>query len=446
MRYKGLWITVLILAIMITCGLIFFTLANSVVLVSNSTSISLDEIFSGESFLPNNVKAEAEETLSIDTGSDLVTLILENQFGNINIQGTDSDQITVNIHKTVWGTSAEDAQEKLNAISYEIIEDEQTVTIQLNKTELPDQYQGQIDFEIEVPERIGVKIGNESGFLSVQKIKGDVNLSNNFGDVSVDNIQEGAVMINVENGVVTLGNLLISQYDLTVENSFGDINLSQVSAKQANCFSENGAINLEQVNISQEMEISDQFGEIYFEQGTLSDLTITSSNGIVDLSGLQIDNRLFIESDFGDISLNDVYASQYDIESKNGVVTLDGAIQAVINISTDFGAIDVTHAQDAQIDLQTKNGDITFIGNLIEADHNVQSDFGSITIRLPANQSIAFDLRTEFGEIESEHEVTLSGSLSTDHWIGRLNQGGGLLTVETQNGAITLEKSYAEEE
>jgi hypothetical protein len=65
---------------------------------------------------------------------------------------------------------------------------------------------------------------------------------------------------------------------------------------------------------------------------------------------------------------------------------------------------------------------------------------------MPSTQSIDCEIKTGFGKIESDFDITVSGAIEEKHLSGKINDGGGLLTIETQNGNISLEKTTLVEE
>jgi DUF4097 and DUF4098 domain-containing protein YvlB len=128
-----------------------------------------------------------------------------------------------------------------------------------------------------------------------------------------------------------------------------------------------------------------------------------------------------------------------DLKTQNGRVTVNGA-RGRIKAQSDFGDVDVS-AEDAVVTLISNNGKVSFNGTLIDGEHTFQSDFGDITLTLPADLALNFDLKTDFGKIKSDLPVTISGEIDEKHWIGTINGGGAKLTASTQNGNITIQTS-----
>jgi DUF4097 and DUF4098 domain-containing protein YvlB len=445
MKLKGLWIVILIIALMLTCGLIIGTAWFTFSRITNTADIPVGQILSGEIFVNNDVRAERNEEETISLGTEPITLVIENQAGDILIQGSQREDIFMNAKKVAWGKSEEDAQAALDTFSYEIIRDTDKITIRIKDTRESSFPENQINFKIDVPETINLDLQTSLGDLYAAEITGNISLENNFGSTTLMNILDGNINVVSHNGKTSLKNILVEDKQVKVEGDFGDIDLFQITAQEITCTSRNGIITAENLKAAGNVELSNDFGELTLREGSAKNLMVKNQNGLIDLNGFQVTETLTIASDFGAVELENVLADQYEITTKNGDVFLNNATNGSIKIISDFGNIDMSNIKQAQLDLETKNGSITFRGSLRPENHMIQTDFGNIILRLPANQSINFDIGTSFGTIQTEHEIFISGDVNKNHWVGKLNEGGGLLTIETENGNITLEKTIVEE-
>ncbi len=107
---------------------------------------------------------------------------------------------------------------------------------------------------------------------------------------------------------------------------------------------------------------------------------------------------------------------------------------------TGFGNVTIRNAENADLDLNTNSGSIDFAGSLGKGPHTVHSDFGEITLSIPANSALNVDFKTDFGKIRSDipFQVTMQGDLSEAQQKGTMNGGGSELTVTTKSGNITI--------
>jgi DUF4097 and DUF4098 domain-containing protein YvlB len=445
MRNKGLWIVVLVIAMIgvcMVCAIVgFFSFrTSSTVNLGTVGNVLNDRIFQNDSYM-----AEADETMQILVAEDAITLVVENTNGNVDIRGVDIDQVNLKAHITAWGSSETNAEENLERIDYEVIETSEKITIRVNNPTNENMGFGQVDLHLEVPLDTKLKVTGSSGRLYAAQIQGSVDFNNDFGNIELSDIQGGPVVVTTENGYIEMNKILISGNNLKVTSEFGDLKLVQISAKELTATTRNGMLGLEEINVSGPTKLASDFGEIAVEGGKTGSLEVQSQNGSIVLKELNMPGELIAHTDFGNLKLKEVFASNYDLESKNGLLELDGANQAQIKAVTDFGDITIINVKSGVINLETKNGIVTFRGSLADEEHMVRSDFGNITLRFPSNQTLNLDLNTGFGMIKSEFDFTVSGTVQEKHWVGKINAGGGLLTVETENGSITLEKSVAEE-
>ncbi len=452
MKLKWLWTILLVIMIVMVCGLIVSVLGigiysfTGVSSVSNSAGSVIDNIFSGGAFNNPDISVETTEEKTFLTGSEEITLVVENRFGDVIVQGKDTDEVFMSAVKTAWGITEENAFENMDLLQYEVEESPGMLTIRVLEPAKIVNMPGTIDFKMDIPINSNITFSTQNGDLSAGNVKGTVDLDTSFGNVDIKDVQDGEVKAETQNGNITLRGINIQDYPIVAESAFGDINIFQVVASSLNVSITNGRMNLENIMISGDINLSNDFGNIGYRSGQAKNLTINSTNGTITLNGLTIDQILIAHTDFGDLDLVETLAASYDLLTKNGRIGVDGADQAVIKATTDFGNIDMKNLVFVTLDLETKNGSVQLNGSLAQEDHTIYSDFGSITLVMPADQSIGCDLKTNFGSINSEFDLTLSGSIDEKHLVGTINAGSGLLKIETQNGNITLEKALVVEE
>ena len=116
-------------------------------------------------------------------------------------------------------------------------------------------------------------------------------------------------------------------------------------------------------------------------------------------------------------------ARSYDLHSDNGTISLDGA-SGPVKIGSGFGDITVTHGQGVTLDVTTSNGEIGFSGSLADGPHTITSGFGDVTLSLPADLALYVELKTGFGQVQTEFPLTVTGAADCGHLTGTLNGGG----------------------
>jgi DUF4097 and DUF4098 domain-containing protein YvlB len=190
------------------------------------------------------------------------------------------------------------------------------------------------------------------------------------------------------------------------------------------------------------MGLSSHFGTVRFDSGSAASLTASTKSGAVELTSVDISGTLAVRDDFGEINLEQVHAQSYDLQTNSGSITVDGA-QGTVKADTGFGNITIQNAENTTLTLNTKSGAIHFTGSLGEGPHTVHSDFGEVTLTIPADSALNVDFQTDFGKVRSDLPVTmtLTGDIDQAHQTGTINGGGSQLSASTKSGDITVKAS-----
>lgn len=445
MRLKSLWIIVLVLALLIVCVFIGAAGWFSIDRFSQGANIPLNSVFSGEVFAAQDFKAESDESETLTFTGETLEFEVNNEFGDISIRGGDRDDIIIKVHRIAMGSSQEDATANLDQLTYETSQEDGRIIVQSGDWNVSQINNGSLNFSIEVPRNMTIDLQTGGGNIQASNLEGDIALRAVFGNIDLRNAQGGTIFVESQNGEIVLESVFSDAEAITVKNNFGTLTMADVTGKELKLSTQNGKIEAVGLLAEKTLSLTSTFGDIQLRDSKAQALEIQSQNGVITLDDLAIEAKIIAHTEFGNIDLKNALAASYDLESKNGKISLDGANQALLKISSDFGDIDLANTRAATLDLMTKNGNIIFRGSLAPNQHRVTTEFGNITLRLPDGQSLGCDLSTQFGSISSEFDFTMTGTFSEKRWVGKINSGGGLLTVETQNGTISLEKSLAEE-
>jgi DUF4097 and DUF4098 domain-containing protein YvlB len=363
--------------------------------------------------------ATADQDQSFAVGQ-AASLDVESTFGAITVTGGTGHEIAVHAHKTGWGADQAAADAALAALKITLTQSGNAVTVKVEQPSglivLNQSHNNGVDFTVAVPSDAAVKAHTSFGDVQVAGASGGVDARTSAG-------RAGARLVS---GPVVL------------HSDFGPVSLENATVSTVNARSSSGSVTLSQVAASGAVELHSDFGPIEYQGGRAASLTARTSNGRVTLTGLAVDGAADARSDFGSLTVSQVTAGSYAVNSSNGSISIDGAA-GTVQASSDFGQVSVVHAAGVTLDLHSSNGTVTFSGSLGAGPHSLTSDFGNVTLSLPANTAADVDLSTGFGSIHSTLPVTASGDLSREHLAGALNGGGPRLTVKTSNGNITLD-------
>jgi len=426
-------ISLLIVALVLVCmgigAVVFF-------------GIGANSLFSDNSpFDRRNISSQVEEskTLKVDSGKP-VTLIVATDAGGVTVSGGDVDTVQVKAIKTAYDSSQARADAEVKTIKYTIEQTGNAITL---KYELPKSMNfnnnvNSVDFVVTVPIETTADITSSTGKVNVTGVQGQVAIDNKFGDITIEKV-DGPLDVKTNSGGIDAGTISAGSEDVTLNSGFGTISMNQVSGANVTAESKSGKLDLKNVRATKDMKLSSDFGNVKFDNGSAASLTVSTKSGSIDLTSVNVGGALVISNDFGGIDLEQVKAKSYDLQTNSGSITVDGA-QGSMKAYTGFGNITIQNAVDATIGLNTKSGSIDFEGSLGEGPHTVHSDFGEISLSIPANSALNVDFKTDFGKIRSDipFQVTMQGDLSEAQQKGTMNGGGSELTVSTKSGSITI--------
>ncbi len=389
------------------------------------------------SMLPS-ATAEAQQKLTV---SGPVNLTVDIDHGNITINASEASdsQVDITIQKTAYGVAKGKANERLEAMKVSITQSGNTIEIRYRSPSLVNLNQGSpdsVDVQIAVPKDVSLNAHTGSGYISATGTNGDASLLSDYGDITVNKL-EGGLKADTSSGKILVDGVVSGDSDIGLHSDYGSVTLKNSSGSNVQLSSSSGDLDLEQVESAGKIELESSYGAIEYSSGTASSLHIQASSGKITLSSLTIQGELFAHSDYGDIELERARAATYDLDTSSGVVSVDG-LSGSLKAHSGYGSIKVTNASQATVDLNSNSGDINFSGSLGSGPHSLVTSYGSIQIYLPPNSGLNVDLKTDYGKVKSDIPVTLSGTIQSDHWIGKLNSGGPSLTAQTSSGDINI--------
>lgn len=432
MRGKIIIIGVLVLLLLGICAASVFAVFTGLQMV-NISDVQIGA---------NNVSAKAteEKLLQVDGA---VSLDVQNDFGSILVSSSADGQVRVTAEKTAWGNNQQEAEAALKDVEVVVEQAGNTVRISVKRPNgnavVIGKYQpASVNFVIETPIQTRTTLNSNNGNVTVEGLTGSADISSAFGQLEIRNLT-GALQASTNNGAI-LADAISSSDGILLESDFGSIELTNSDADEVTVRTSNGSVTLRDVVSRGKLNADSEFGDIRIKGGEAQTLAVESSNGALELEDLNVQTSLKAKSLMGAISLTGVSAMAYDLQTENGKVSLDEA-QGSIKARSAFGDVEVTNADLAVLDISSDNGTLTFSGSLADADQTLESSMGNISLTIQPDASLDLDLETSMGKISSNFAVTLNGEIDSSHWVGSINGGGGKLSVTTQNGNITLNKS-----
>jgi DUF4097 and DUF4098 domain-containing protein YvlB len=170
----------------------------------------------------------------------------------------------------------------------------------------------------------------------------------------------------------------------------------------------------------------------------LSDMNLHSGDGSIHAN--QIAGKIEIDTGDGNVDSNGLHGT---VKIHTGDGHVEGTdFDGNLNADTGDGHITVTGRFDV---LYLKSGDGSIEatvqpGSKIASSWMVHTGDGRINLKLPDGFSADLDAHTGDGHINLDFPVMVSGSLSESRIHGKMNGGGGSLTLTSGDGSIHVEK------
>lgn len=158
---------------------------------------------------------DIQKTLSFQNPSQSKSLLVDNIFGSITVEGYSGTEVQLSVHKTIKARNQEaleraqqevklDITSESNAVEFYVdgpFRDQEGYRQDSSRRRNPG-YQVHYDFEIKVPQRTDISLKTVTeGDIFVQNIEGDFEVSNVNGKVTIDEIAGAGSAHTVNGGV-----------------------------------------------------------------------------------------------------------------------------------------------------------------------------------------------------------------------------------------------------
>lgn len=404
------------------------------------------EIEWGDDFLFKLEEFEYEETHTIDPPFPR-SIHVVNRHGEIKIQGTEADRITVSMQKKIRRRTEEEAREVANALKMVMEQAENNLVLSTNRAEFKKK-RFRTSFTILVPMGADVTVSNTYGVVDVSNT-GVTNIQNSYGKV----------IILEASGLVT------------VKNKYDDVSVQNVGA---DCTIDSNNSSVELTNIDGTVQVFHRYGSVDLK-GISRDAIIDASNTNIqcrDVKGLadvgstyrniiltnvgaakvlgknceievkDVKDYCVVESNYGKVVLTDIQGD-LRIDAKNTSVygkTLQGE-----NI-----AIDTTYRDVELEDFSGKttivhsNGDIVLTPNPLTLPLVVKGKYSDIDLFWPEGGNFPTEAENKGGDIEWKLPYKLSFKKENSVSIIRAfmeEAESPLISLYTTYGTIRIQES-----
>jgi DUF4097 and DUF4098 domain-containing protein YvlB len=170
------------------------------------------------------------------------------------------------------------------------------------------------------------------------------------------------------------------------------------------------------------------------------DLDLDVHTGDGNVSAQAVAGRIRIDTGDGNVNATGLKGN-VSMHSGDGHITAAG-LDGSLMVNTGDGHINVDGRFDA-LDLKTGDGNIearVMNGSKVANGWRLHSGDGRINVSLPSNLNADLDAHTGDGHITLDVPISVSGSLSRSSIHGKLNGGGGSISISSGDGSIHVQK------
>lgn len=128
------------------------------------------------------------------------------------------------------------------------------------------------------------------------------------------------------------------------------------------------------------------------------------------------------------------------LETINGAVTINSEVVGNLSAATQNGAIETSIIQARNISLNSQNGAITVkvTDPITSGTQNIMTVNGAITVQINPLSKLSVSAFVTNGAVTTSGLNFITSVIGSDRLIGTLNGGGGMMSVVTVNGSISL--------
>jgi hypothetical protein len=362
-----------------------------------------------------------------------------NAHGDIEIQGTDEDKITVSFEKVIWRRNEEHAKEVADELKMNIDKNDQRFTISTTRSEFR-RRNFRTNFKISIPLGMDIEVNNSYGIVKAKKV-GNTNINNRHGKTIASGIA-GELVIENSYKDVEADNV---QADCRIDGKHADIFVDGVKGK-IQIVHRYGKVRLE--NISQDVKVEGSHSEVYGENlmGAVEVTTSYKRIGLWNVGPTKIRARhspVEVDGAKGYVDIEDNY-SRVSVDNLQGDLIVDGKNLGVygkeivgqkIYVTSSYRNVELSEFS-GNTTILLEHGAIVLDPSPLTHPIEVKGKYADIKFYWPQKEKYPFEARAKNGDIKWRlpDEISIQ---EEDH----MSIVKAFLE-ETENPSISLSTSY----
>lgn len=278
--------------------------------------------------------------------NDNARLLVENKFGQVNIQNWDKNSISIYVQVKVDNSNATRAKSLFDAISVELTQEGDVVKaittfsdefsranrklFQVSSDELS------IDYTIKLPKSIDVQVENKFGDIYIDELNGHVEVELKYGNIKVGKLTRGDIEpMNTVN--VSYGNASIVEANwIKAELKYGKLDIQKLTAGVL--LSRYSKINLSDAS---SLVLDSKYDK--YEIGQINNLVGESGYTVFNID--KLNKKFSLDAKYGDVKIVSV-SPNFESITFDGAYTgfrtgIPSGTSYLLNANVSYGKVDL---------------------------------------------------------------------------------------------------------
>jgi hypothetical protein len=218
-----------------------------------------------------------------------------------------------------------------------------------------------------------------------------------------------------------------------ITTSFGDVRVWDAKS-DLTVHNQNGRV--EAKSVAGVADLHTSFAPVKFS-GIGKGLTVTGQNS--EVTGDTVGESAVVQTSFANVDVRGVKGGARVTAGNSGVRLVD--IGGDVYAKTSFAGVAVESA-GGPVTVENQNGSVAVAPRPGQSCQPIflHTSFAPIRVTLPAGAGYNVTSKTSFGQIHSQHDLTVNGRIANDELNGKIGGGGCELRLTDQNGNIDILK------
>ncbi|MCJ7587659.1 MAG: DUF4097 domain-containing protein [Candidatus Aminicenantes bacterium] len=355
-----------------------------------------------EGILWNAEEFSFEETLTVEPPFP-TDLAVQNAHGRVDVQGAETDRITITLTKRIYRKNEADARAVSDRLRAVLRKDPGRVFLSTTRDEIKKRRNFETDFQIVCPARMAVTVDNSYGDVMAVGL-GALSVDNPHGTVSASDVSGPVSVINGYQDV----ELLRCGADVSIDSRHSKITVREVQGK-LHLIQRYGSIQFEK--ITGEVEIDAPHTDITGLDSpsalkianSYEPIRLTNSGPVrieADHSDFEAENirgNCEVRDSYGRIRLTDVEGSLL-IDGRSLSVTGQKLRGADIQITSSYESVDLKEFS-GRTTIRLSHADLALTPTLLSGPIDVQAEYTGIHFYWPKGERYPLEARSRGGRV-----------------------------------------------